>query len=97
MSESASALPLILFKTLRNTELGAAGITVEEDGSVVLHNVLKQVTEGMLTSYPRTQLGHWLPNRLRVRYTADQIGERRVRKFEGGEELDLAGMKQLAS
>lgn len=96
MSESGSATPLILFKTLKNTELGAERISLEEDGTVVFHGVLKKVTEGMLTSYPRTLLGHWLPNRLAVRYTRDEAAARAVRKFDSGEALDLDGILALA-
>ena len=33
MSESESPTPLILFKTLKNTELGACSVSVNEDGS----------------------------------------------------------------
>ena len=97
MSESASVTPLVLFKTLKNTELGAGRVEIESDGTLVLHDVLKQVTEGMLTSYPRNLLGHWLPNRLAVRYAPDEIAERKIRKFDGGEELDSKGLAALAS
>ena len=96
MSDYANVKPLLLFKTLKNTELGASGVEVESDGTVVLHGVLKQVTEGMLTSYPRTQLGHWLPNRLRVRYTPDEVGGRNIRDFETGEALDADGLAALS-
>lgn len=96
MSETASATPLILFKTLKNTELGAERVSLEDDGTVVFHGVLKRVTEGMLTSYPRTLLGHWLPNRLSVRYTLDQLAGRAVRRFDNGEALDFDGISALA-
>ncbi len=97
MTESASVTPLILFTTLKNTELGASRVEIETDGTLVLHGVLKQVTEGMLTSYPRTLLGHWLPNRLAVRYAPDEIAGRKVRNFESGEALDQDGLAALAS
>ena len=96
MSDYANVKPLLLFKTLRNTELGASAVQVESDGTVVLEGVLKQVTEGMLTSYPRTQLGHWLPNRVRVRYTPEQVEGRNIRRFENGEALDTAGLAALS-
>ncbi len=60
MSEFDSK-PLVLFKTLTNTELGAERVRIDADGDVVLVDVLKKVTESMLTSYPRTQLGLWTP------------------------------------
>ena len=97
MSESESATPLILFKTLTNTELGALSVRTDDDGSVIFEGVLKQVTEGMLTSYPRTQLGHWLPNRYAVRYSREEAAGRGVKKFDTGAELDLDAVLALAS
>ncbi len=97
MSESESATPLILFVTLTNTELGAESIRIDDDGSVIFEGVLKQVTEGMLTSYPRTQLGHWLPNRYALRYSKEEAAGRSVKKFDSGEALDLDAILALAS
>ena len=53
------AKPLVTFKTLTNTDLGAESIAIGEDGSIILRDVLKIVTESMLTSYPRSWLGTW--------------------------------------
>jgi hypothetical protein len=97
MSESESATPLILFKTLTNTELGAESVRTDADGSVIFEGVLKQVTEGMLTSYPRDQLGQWLPNRYAVRYSREDAAKRDVKRFDSGEALDLDGILALAS
>ena len=90
------APPLIVFLTRTNTELGAASISFEADGTVVFEGVRKKVTEGMLSSYPRSVLGAWTPNRAAIRYPADELGERRVRRFDSGEPLDLEALKQLA-
>ncbi|MEM7412420.1 MAG: hypothetical protein AAF430_19480 [Myxococcota bacterium] len=89
--------PLILFKTRTNTELGAASVSFEDDGTVVFSAVSKKVTEGMLTSYPRSVLGEWTPNRIALRYPAEEIADRKVRKFDSGEPLDAEALKQLAS
>ena len=91
------AKPLVLFKTPTNTELGAQKIRVDANGDVVLVDVLKKVTESMLTSYPRTQLGLWTPNRAAIRFKADQIDGRDIRRFDSGKKLSLAEVKQLAS
>lgn len=91
------AVPLVTFKTRTNTELGAESISVAEDGSIVLHNVLKKVTESMLTSYPRAQLGTWTPNRAAIRYPREEILEHHVKKVDDGKELDLDGILALAS
>ena len=96
MTDYASGTPLILFKTLTNTELGAESVRLDGD-DVIFEGVLKQVTESMLTSYPRNQLGFWLPNRSAVRYTREQAAGRKVRKFDGGQELDLDGLIGLAT
>lgn len=90
------AKPLVLFKTLTNTELGAEKIVVDKNGDIVLRDILKKVTESMLTSYPRTQLGLWTPNRAALRYKADQIEARDVRSFATGKKLSLAEVKALA-
>jgi hypothetical protein len=90
------AKPLVIFKTLTNTELGAQSIRVDASGDVILVDVLKKVTESMLTSYPRTQLGLWTPNRAAIRYKADQIEGRDVRLFDSGKKLSLAEVKALA-
>ncbi|MDJ0849355.1 MAG: hypothetical protein QNK04_13360 [Myxococcota bacterium] len=95
MSEPVT--PLVTFETLTNTELGARSIRVNGDGSVSLVGVVKKVTESMLTSYPRTQLGTWTPNRASLRYDRDEIAKRRVKRFESGEALDLEGILALAS
>lgn len=89
--------PLIVFKTRTNTELGAASISFEDDGTVVLGGVRKKVTEGMLTSYPRSVLGEWTPNRVAIRYSADELADRKVHHFESGEPLDAEALKKLAS
>lgn len=96
MSEFDSK-PLVLFKTLTNTELGAEHVTVDANGDVVLRDILKKVTESMLTSYPRTQLGLWTPNRAALRYKASEIEARDVRRFDTGKKLTLAEVKSLAS
>lgn len=95
MSE-AEAKPLVTFKTFTNTDLGAESIEIAEDGSVVLRGVVKKVTESMLTSYPRSQLGSWTPNRAAIRYAPDEIGERGLKRFDTGEPLDLEGIRALA-
>jgi len=89
MSDEFSSVPLITFKTLKNTELGAESITAEEDGSIVLTGVLKKVTESMLQSYPRTQLGKWTPNRAGIRYTREEAASCDFKRFDNGESLDL--------
>lgn len=89
MSEEFDATPKIVFKTLKNTELGAESIERDEDGSIVLTGILKKVTESMLTSYPRTQLGKWTPNRARIRYSPEQAKERNLRRFDTGEQIDV--------
>lgn len=88
--------PLILFRTRTNTELGAASISFEPDGSVVFGSVRKKVTEGMLSSYPRSVLGEWTPNRVAIRYPVEELDDRKVRRFDSGEPLDLEALKQLA-
>ena len=96
MSEH-DATPLVLFKTLKNTELGAAAVRINDDGTVSLVDVLKKVTESMMASYPRTQLGTWTPNRAAIRYTREELEGRNVRNFETGESLDFDGIAALAS
>jgi hypothetical protein len=97
MSEEFTALPLVTFKTSTNTELGAESISIEADGSIVFRDVLKQVTESMLTSYPRTQLGLWMPNRAAVRYPGEEIDQHSVKKLGTNEELDAEAIRALAS
>ena len=92
----ASLQPRVLFKTLTNTELGAESVEAGPDGSIVFHGVLKQVTEAMLTSYPRSALGTWTPNRAAVRYGRDQIAQRGVRDFASGRALDPDAIRALA-
>lgn len=91
------AKPLVLFKTLTNTELGAQRVRVDANGDVVLVDVLKKVTESMLTSYPRTQLGLWTPNRAAIRYKKDEIAGRDLRSFETGKKLSYEELAKLAS
>ncbi len=93
---SESERPLILFTTIKNTELGATSISVGDDGSVTFGGVLKKVTESMLTSFPHNLLGTWIPNRAAIRYDREQIEGRRVKIFESGVELDLEGVLALA-
>ena len=88
--------PLILFKTLKNTELGAGSVELADDGSVVLRSVMKKVTESMLVSYPRSALGKWTPNREAVRYTREELAGREVVLFEGGSALDVEAVVALA-
>lgn len=88
--------PLVLFRTRTNSELGAASVSFEADGTVLFQGVRKKVTEGMLTSYPRSVLGEWTPNRVAIRYGVDELGDRKVRRFDSGEPLDLEALKQLA-
>jgi hypothetical protein len=88
--------PLVTFKTLTNTELGAESIEARADGSIAFSGVLKQVTESMLSSYPRSALGTWTPNRAAVRYGRDEIAKRDVRDFATGKALDLASILALA-
>jgi hypothetical protein len=95
MSETV-APPLVLFTTRTNTELGAARVELADDGSIVLRDVCKKVTENMLSSYPRAMLGHWTPNRAALRYPRDEIAERKVRRFEGGDPLDADALVALA-
>jgi hypothetical protein len=94
MSE-ASSVPLFTFKTRTNTELGAESVSVAEDGSIVFEGILKQVTESMLTSYPRTQLGTWTPNRAALRFDRDEAATRGAKRFDTGEPIDLDGLLAL--
>lgn len=96
MSEELNAKPLFIFKTLKNTELGAESAYVDSDGSIVFRDVLKEVTESMLASYPRTQLGCWTPNRAALRYTREEAEGRALRRFDNGEAIDLDGLLALA-
>lgn len=84
-----SSVPIITFKTLKNTELGALEIERDEDGSVVVTGILKLVTESMLQSYPRTVLGKWTPNRARIRYSADEAAGRDWKNYATGEAIDV--------
>ncbi|MAG29662.1 MAG: hypothetical protein CL908_02065 [Deltaproteobacteria bacterium] len=96
MSEEFNSVPLFTFKTLTNTELGAESARRTEDGSVVLVGVLKKVTETMLSSYPKTLLGKWTPNRLSVRYSPDDLAGRNFKRLDNGEALDVDGLLSLA-
>lgn len=95
MSE-APVTPLIIFKTIKNTELGATSVRVNEDDSVSLVGVVKLITENMLTSYPRTALGTWTPNRASVRYTRDELAGRGVRRFSDDQALGVDEVVALA-
>ena len=90
-------MPTVLFKTRTNSELGAESVEIAEDGSIVFRNVLKKVTESMLTSYPRTLLGAWTPNRAALRFDRDEIADRQPRKFESSDALSLDDLVKLAS
>ncbi len=89
MSDEFSSVPLVTFKTLKNTELGAESIHQDDDGSIVLSGVLKIVTESMLSSYPRTQLGKWTPNRAAIRYSREQAEGRGFKRFADGKSLSV--------
>ncbi len=89
--------PLLLFMTRTNTELGAASVSFDDDGTVLFGGVSKKVTEGMLSSYPRSVLGEWTPNRVAIRFQADEVGDRKVRNYKSGDALDLDALKKLAS
>ena len=89
MSDEFSSVPIITFKTLKNTELGAQAIQRDADGSVLVTGILKKVTESMLQSYPRTQLGKWTPNRNSIRYTAEEAAGREWKRADSGEALDV--------
>ena len=89
MSDEFSSIPLLTFKTLKNTELGAETIGRDDDGSIVLTGVLKKVTESMLQSYPRTQLGKWTPNRASIRYTAKEAEGREFKRHDNGDAIDV--------
>lgn len=96
MSEEFDAVPLLTFKTRTNTELGAQSVSVADDGSIVFHDVLKIVTESMLTSYPRTQLGCWLPNRASIRFDREEIADRNPKDFATGAPLDVDRLVEMA-
>ena len=84
-----SSVPVVTFKTPKNTELGALEIARDEDGSVVVTGILKLVTESMLQSYPRSVLGKWTPNRARIRYTAEEAAGRDWKNHATGESIDV--------
>ena len=92
----AAAPPRVLFKTRTNTELGAQGVSVTDDGSVRLEGIVKKVTESMLVSYPREMLGKWTPNRAALLYPRDEIAQRKITCCETGAELDLDAVLALA-
>ncbi len=89
--------PLVVFLTRTNTELGAASVEFDAEGSVVFQGVCKMVTEGMLSSYPRSVLGEWTPNRAAIRFDADEIDARKVRRLDSEDVLDLEALKALAT
>ena len=43
----------------------------------------------MLQSYPRFLLGKWTPNRIRIRYSAEDAKDRSWKRFDNGESIDL--------
>jgi hypothetical protein len=90
------AVPLFTFKTRTNTELGAQSVSVSDDGTIVFHDILKIVTESMLTSYPRSQLGTWTPNRAAIRFTQEELSARDPKDFKTGKALDVSGLIALA-
>lgn len=96
MSDISEA-PILLFNTRTNTELGAQGVSVDDDGTVVFTGVVKKVTESMILSYPRTMLGEWTPNRAALRFSRDELGDRSVKRFDNGEALDLDAVLALAN
>ena len=87
--------PLLLFPTRSNTELGAEAVRVEGD-EVVFQHILKRVTESMLTSYPRSLLGKWTPNRAAIRYPAAEALQQGITRFDSGEALDLDALRALS-
>ncbi len=95
MSDEFSAVPKIIFTTPKNTELGAEQIEREADGSIVVTGVLKKVTESMLQSYPRKQLGKWTPNRARIRYSAEEAAGRNWKRADDGASIDLEAALSL--
>ena len=95
MSDEFSSVPTLTFKTLKNTELGAESIRRDDDGTIVVTGILKKVTESMLQSYPRTQLGKWTPNRAYIRYTAEDAQGRDWKRHDNGESIDLDGALAL--
>jgi hypothetical protein len=97
MMSEFDAKPTLLFKTRTNSELGAESVEVAADGSIVFRNVLKKVTESMLTSYPRTQLGTWTPNRAALRFDRSEIKDRQPRDFETGTALSVDELVKRAS
>ena len=95
MSDEFSSVPLFTFKTLKNAELGAESVAETEDGSIVVTGVLKKVTESMLQSYPRTQLGKWTPNRESIRFSREQAESREFKRLDDGTSLDVDGLLAL--
>lgn len=89
MSDEFSSVPIFTFKTLKNTELGAESVHRDEDGTIVVESVLKKVTESMLQSYPRTQLGKWTPNRQAIRFTPEQAEGRNWKRLDSGKALSV--------
>ena len=98
MSESVVIVdpPQFLFITRTNQELGAESVELDGDG-VRFRAVSKKVTENMLSSYPRPLLGKWTVNRAAIRFTNDELADRKVRDFATGDVLDLAALEKRAS
>lgn len=97
MSENQNLTPILTFKTLKNTELGATSVRVNDDDTISLVGVVKLINESMLTSYPRTALHTWTPNRAAVRYSREEMAGRDVKEFPSGNALDVDAVAGLAS
>jgi hypothetical protein len=89
MSDEFSSVPIFTFTTLKNAELGAQSVARAEDGSIVVTGILKKVTESMLQSYPRVQLGKWTPNREAIRFTPEQAEGRGFKRLDNGASLSI--------
>lgn len=96
MSDEFSAVPLFTFTTLKNTELGGQTARLGDDGSIVIEGVLKKVTESMLASYPKSQLGKWTPNRAALRFSKEDAAGRNFKRLDNGEALDTESLIALA-
>lgn len=97
MSENQNLTPILTFKTLKNAELGATSVRVNDDDTISLVGVVKLINESMLTSYPRTALNTWTPNRAAVRYSREEMAGRDVKEFPSGKALDVDAIAALAS
>lgn len=97
MSESVEVVdpPKFLFTTRTNQELGAESVEIDGEG-VRFRAVSKKVTENMLSSYPRSLLGKWTPNRAAIRFERDELADRKVSDFETGDTLDFDALAKRA-